>query len=182
MAKQKFPDVLICINSKCCHSFPFHNAVSPVLTVPEIFVLAVAWNVFSHISWRYAINCLEMQGGIFFPCTAVQIRETVVVFALHFILSDAEVQSWRSILLKWRGPLWLNPPVVFLQQCWELSWQWCRLLLHPWQGHGSTGSSPHKPFCSGPCCGNPCGCNDICVTPAGLRSWVKVARVLTKRL
>lgn len=67
MAKLKFPDALICIDSQCCHSFPFHNAVSPVLTVLEIFVLTVAWNVFSHISWHYAINCLKTQGGIFFP-------------------------------------------------------------------------------------------------------------------
>lgn len=151
MAKLQFQDVLIYVDSKCCHSFPFHTAVSPVLRVLEIFVLTVAWNVFNHISWHYAINRLKMQGGNFFPCSAVQDCEAVVVFALRFILSDAEVQSWKSVLLKWRGPLWLNPTVVFLQQYQQRSWQWCRLLPHPRQGRGSTRSSPCKPFCSGPC-------------------------------
>lgn len=51
-----------------------------------------------------------MQGGIFFPCISVRVCGTVVVFALHFILSDAEVQSWRSVLLKWRAPLKAQRP------------------------------------------------------------------------
>lgn len=95
--------MLICIDSKCCHSFPFHNAVSPVLTVLEIFVLTVAWNVFSHISWHYAINCLKMQGGVFPPAVLLKYVRLHCAFRSPFHPLDTEVQSWRSILLKWRG-------------------------------------------------------------------------------
>lgn len=158
MAKLQFPDALICIDSKCCHSFPCHNAVSPVLTVLEISVLTVAWNVFSHISWHYAINGLKMQDGIFFPCSAIQVREAVVVFALHFILSDAEVQSWRSVLLKWREPLWLNPPLWCFCSSTKSAHGSGAAPAASLAGHGSTRNSPCKLFCSGPCCRNPSGC------------------------
>lgn len=100
----------VLILTKCCHSF--HNAVSPVLKVLEIFVLTVAWSVFSHISWHYAINYLKTQGGFFSPAMLLTYVRLCCALRSPLHLSDTEVQPWRSIPLEWMGLCGCDPRVV----------------------------------------------------------------------
>lgn len=133
------------------------------------FVLTVAWNVFSHISWHYAINCLKMQGGIFFPLHRCSSTWGCCGFRSPF----HPFRCWSSVLEV--CPVGVKEALV-AKPARGVSAAAPRALL--WQGRGSTRNSPCKPSCSGPCCGNPPGC----VTPAGLHLWLKVTHLSTKCL